>query len=91
VEFTIISKFYKRSLKIAQYILKYIKILQDYLVQYAWARFGPTEDDPVPFVNDRSPIHISHVVQDWFEEEGKEFEVFPWPPKGADLHPIENV
>lgn len=28
---------------------------------------------------------------DWFEEEGKEFELLPWPPKGADFNPIENV
>ena len=70
---------------------KYVKILQDYLVSYAWGRFGPTEDDPVPFVYDRSPIHTSNVVQDWIEEEGKEFEVLPWPPKGADLNAIENV
>ena len=31
------------------------------------------------------------MVQDWFEDETKEFEVLPWPPKGADINPIENV
>jgi hypothetical protein len=31
------------------------------------------------------------VVQDWFEDEGKEFEVpFPLLPV-APLHPVENV
>jgi hypothetical protein len=68
-----------------------VKILEDHLVPYAWTRFGPTEENPVPFVHDRSPIHTSYLVQDWFEEEGKEFDVIPWPPKGADLNPIENV
>jgi hypothetical protein len=70
---------------------KYVKILENYLVPYAWARFGPTEDNPVPFVQDRSPIHKSYLVRDWFEDEGKEFDVLPWPPKGADINPIEHV
>ena len=70
---------------------QYIRILEDSLVPSAWARFGPTSDDPVPFVQDLSPIHQSYVVQDWFEDEGKEFELLPWPPKGADINPIENV
>ncbi len=70
---------------------KYIRILQNYLVPYAWARFGATEENPVKFVQDKSSIHMSHIVMDWFEEEGKEFELLPWPPKGADFNPIENV
>ena len=70
---------------------QYIRILEDSLVPYAWARFGPTEDNPIPFVQDRSPIHKSYVVQDWFQDEGKEFDVMPWPPKGADINAIENV
>ena len=70
---------------------KYVQILENYLVPYAWARFGPTEDDPVPFVQDWSPIHRSYLFRDWFEDEGKEFDVLPWPPKGADINPIENV
>jgi hypothetical protein len=70
---------------------QYKRILEDSLVPYAWARFGPTEDNPIPFVQDRSPIHKSCVVQDWFQDEGKEFDVLPWPPKGADINPIENV
>ena len=70
---------------------QYIRILEDSLVPYAWARFGPTEDNPIPFVQDRSPIHKSYMVQDWFEDEAKEFEMLPWPTKEADINPIENV
>jgi hypothetical protein len=29
-------------------------------------------------------------VQDWFEEEGKEFDVKAWPPKVADPNPIKK-
>ena len=28
---------------------------------------------------------------DWFEDEGVSFQLLPWPPKGADMNPIENV
>ncbi|EFX73922.1 hypothetical protein DAPPUDRAFT_324874 [Daphnia pulex] len=70
---------------------KNISVLEDHLVPSAWARFGATADDPVPFVQDKSSIHMSHIVMDWFEDEGKEFELLPWPPKGADFNPIENI
>jgi hypothetical protein len=56
----------------------------------AWARFGQTEENPIPFVHDRSPIHASYLVQVWFEEEGKEFDVKAWPPKVADPNPIKK-
>jgi hypothetical protein len=29
------------------------------------------------------------MVHDWFEDEGKEFELFPWSPKGGDINPID--
>jgi hypothetical protein len=34
---------------------------------------------------------MSFLLRDWFEDEGKEFDVLPWSPKGADINPIENV
>jgi hypothetical protein len=37
--------------------------------------FRPTEENPIQFFQDRSPIHTSYLVQDWFEEEGFEFEL----------------
>ena len=70
---------------------KYVQILENFLVPYAWARFGQTEDNPVPFVQDRSPIHRSYLIRKRFEDQGKEFDVLPWSPKGADTNPIENV
>ena len=45
---------------------------------------------PVKFIQDQSPIHKSRIVKQWFEEQPA-IEVLPWPPKGADLNPIENV
>lgn len=66
---------------------KYIQILEDVLLPTAWARFGL---GPIRFVQDRSPIHTSHAVTDWFADH-PEFELIPWPSKGADLNPIENV
>jgi hypothetical protein len=37
--------------------------------------FRPTEENPIPFVQDRSPIHTTYLVQAWFEEERFEFEL----------------
>jgi hypothetical protein len=37
--------------------------------------FRLTEENPIPFVQDRSPIHTTYLVQTWFEEEGFEFEL----------------
>lgn len=66
---------------------KYVDILDNVLLPTAWARFGL---GPIYFVQDRSPIHTSRVVADWFAEH-PEFVLLPWPPKGADLNPIENL
>jgi transposase len=66
---------------------KYIDILENVLLPTAWARFGL---GPIPVVQDLSPIHTSHAVGDWFADH-PEFELLPWPPKGADLNPIENL
>lgn len=67
--------------------LKYIEILENILLPSAYARFGL---GPIRFVQDLSPIHTCHVVMEWFEEH-PEFELLPWPPKGADFNPIENL
>lgn len=69
---------------------KYIDILEDILVPTAYARFGHGINGPIRFVQDLSPIHTANVVTEWFEDH-PEFQLLPWPPKGADLNPIENV
>lgn len=66
---------------------KYIDVLENSLCPTAWARFGL---EPIPFVQDRSPIHTSHLVNEWFESH-PEFRLLPWPAKAADLNPIENL
>jgi hypothetical protein len=63
--------------------------LEDALLPSAWARFG--KDELIPFVQELSSIHTSDIVMDWFEDEGVSFQPLPWPPKGADMNPIENV
>ena len=68
---------------------QYINILEDSLPPSAWARFGT--DELIPFVQDLSSIHTSDIVMDWFQDEGVSFQLLPWPPKGADMNPIENV
>jgi hypothetical protein len=68
---------------------KYFSILEDVLLPSAWEKFGT--DALIPFVQDRSAIHTSTIVTDWFDEEGVSFDVLPWPPKGADMKLIKNV
>lgn len=66
---------------------KYVRILEDILLPTARARFAP---GLIRFVQDRSSIHTSRAVTAWFANH-PEFEVLPWPSKGADLNPIENL
>lgn len=46
--------------------------------------------NPIRFVHDRSPVHMSRVVRDWFREHPL-IEVLEWPSKGCDMNVIENV
>lgn len=41
------------------------------------------------FQHDLCPVHQSNRVRDLLEERG--VAVMPWPPKGADMNPIENI
>ena len=66
---------------------KYLNILQNVLLPSARQRFP---EGPIKFIHDNSSIHRAHVVRDWFREH-PEFDVLPWPPKGADMNPIENI
>jgi hypothetical protein len=44
----------------------------------------------IPFIQDKSPIHGANIIKYWFEN-NPHFDLLPWPAKGADLYPIENV
>lgn len=37
---------------------------------------------------DNASFHKVKMVQQWFEEQNKEFEVLTGPPKSTDLNPI---
>ena len=58
-----------------------ISVLEDTLLPTAWAQYGLK---PTSSVQDRSPIHTSRVVMEWFAEKS-EFDLLPWPAKGADF------
>ena len=63
---------------------KYLEILQNVLLPSIQDRFP---NQQVRFIHDLSPIH--QVIRSWFREQ-PEITALPWPPKGADLNPIEN-
>lgn len=66
---------------------KYLAILGDVLLPSIHQRFGRK----MKFIQDKSPIHESTKIKDWLADHAGEIELLPWPPKGADLNPIENV
>ena len=67
--------------------VKYIYILENYLLPAIRQRF---QGRRMKFVQDLSPIHTSRAVRAWFNAH-PEIELLPWPAKGADLNPIENI
>jgi len=66
---------------------KYLAILGDTLLPSLHIRFPGIR---VNFIQDKSPIHGANVVKNWFANTPN-IELLPWPAKGADMNPIENV
>lgn len=62
---------------------QYINILETSLLPSVRAYALP-ESHTIRLVQDRSPIHTSHAVRDWFE-------LLDWPSKGCDCNPIKNL
>ncbi|GBO01913.1 Transposable element Tc1 transposase [Araneus ventricosus] len=48
------------------------------------------ETDSYTFMHDLSPIHTSKYTKAWLINHGINV-LWNWPPKGADLNPVENV
>ena len=69
---------------------RYIDVLNNFFLASFSASTHPFPPGPVYFVNDRCPVHQARVVQQWFQEHPR-FELLPWPSKGADCNPIENI
>lgn len=68
---------------------EYINILETSLLPSVRAYALP-EPENIILVQDRSPIHTSRVVTQWFREH-PEIQLVDWPPKGCDVNPIENL
>ena len=67
--------------------IKYIDLLEENLLPFIAENYP---DRPVRFIHDNSPIHTARIVKRWFDGH-PDIQVLPWPAKGADLNPIENV
>jgi transposase len=65
---------------------QYVHILENVLLPSGLERFP----EGFNFVQDNASIHTSKMAKRWFVEH-PEINLLPWPPKGADLNPIENV
>lgn len=68
---------------------EYINILETSLLPSVRAYALP-EPLQIILVQDRSPIHTSRVVREWFANR-PEIELIDWPTKGCDMNPIENL
>ena len=66
---------------------QYRTVVNYVLMPFTEFRF---ENRPVKFVHDNSPIHKANIVRAWLNEH-PQLNVLPWPAKGADMNPIENV
>ena len=66
---------------------KYLEILGDTLLPSIHIRFPGIR---VKFLQDKSPIHGANIIKSWFAN-NPDIELLPWPAKGADINPIENV
>lgn len=68
---------------------EYINILETSLLPSVRAYALP-EPENILLVQDRSPIHTSRAMTQWFREH-PEIQLVDWPPKGCDCNPIENL
>ncbi|KAL7646945.1 UNVERIFIED_CONTAM: hypothetical protein RMT77_002202 [Armadillidium vulgare] len=68
---------------------KYLEILEVFLPTVRV--YLDPDPDRIPYVHDNSPVHTARRVQQWFTEHEQIFDVLPWPPRGCDLNPIENI
>lgn len=68
---------------------EYINILETSLLPSVRAYAIP-EPNNIMLVQDRSPIHTSRAVMDWFRQH-PEIQLIDWPTKGCDCNPIENL
>lgn len=66
---------------------KYIDILENSLLPALQMMFGEAE---LYFVHDKSPIHMSRATTNCLDQQEK-LNAIPWPAKGADMNPIENL
>ncbi|KAL7634885.1 UNVERIFIED_CONTAM: hypothetical protein RMT77_015262 [Armadillidium vulgare] len=69
---------------------QYLEILDEVFLPSVRVSVFPDPEKFV-FVQDNRTIHTARRVRQWFEEHEHIIEVLPWPSKGCDLNPIENV
>lgn len=68
---------------------EYVNILETSFLP-AVHMYAIPEPLPIWLVQDRSPIHTSHLARNWFSRH-PEVRLIDWPPKGPDCNPIENL
>lgn len=65
----------------------YCNILENIMLPSARETFS---EGGIVYQHDRSPVHTANCVKNWFRVNG-DVDLLDWPPKGADLNPMEHV
>lgn len=68
----------------------YIDLLEDHVFPVL---FGEFPENNFLLMHDRAPAHTSLWTRHFLQTEYPDVaaQMLPWPPKGADLNPIENI
>lgn len=66
---------------------QYLHILREVMLPSARLLYP---DGVLQMQHDNSPIHKCRLVQEWLRSQD-DVAIIPWPPRGADMSPIENV
>src|SRR5215469_2989657 len=69
---------------------QYIEILEEVFLPTVKSMLFP-DPEKISFVHENSPIHTARRVRQWFTEDNNIIDLIPWPSKGFDLNPIENI
>lgn len=68
---------------------QYLEILEEVMLPTVHASALPYPEH-ILYIHDNCSIHTANCVRRWFADQ-QDLELLPWPSKGCDINPIENI